>query len=271
MARSPYPSGCALTRRPLPSCQVRLQSVHRGSTARTVTSRQLQALVMVQANWRGFAGRRGAARRRRLVELYATEDATGSEAAGTTEALRQRSTLSRGARTALRDAEVEAAAGAVGAVAALLTSRLLAENLRFALALHHLGCGPDSGHPPLTTPSPSLTLAFALGMPAASPYLPSPSTGWAMSYVARGLHASLRGRRRRRHQTSPPPTPPPPPAPCTTCRRPPRRTPLHRTPPPRPSSQPRPPVSAPTARVWHRPSDNSVCQRRRRRPKKIPR
>ena len=102
-----------------------------------MSSRQLFAVVAVQAHWRGLAGRRGAVRRRRLAELYATEDATEGEAAGTAEVLqpiaapRQRSTLSRGARTALRDAEAEAAAGEEGAAAALLTSRLLAENLRF--------------------------------------------------------------------------------------------------------------------------------------------
>ena len=102
-----------------------------------MTSRQLFAVVAVQAHWRGLAGRRGAVRRRRLAELYATEDATESESSGTAEGLhpvaapRQRSTLSRGARAALRDAEAEAAAGAEGAAAALLTSRLLAENLRF--------------------------------------------------------------------------------------------------------------------------------------------
>ena len=121
----------------LPVAQVRLQSARRGNTARTMSSRQLFAVVAVQAHWRGLAGRRGAVRRRRLAELYATEDATESEAAGTAEVLqpiaapRQRSTLSRGARTALRDAEAEAAAGEEGAAAALLTSRLLAENLRF--------------------------------------------------------------------------------------------------------------------------------------------
>ena len=90
---------------------------------------------MLQAHLRGFAGRRGAAQRRRLAELYATEDAIGSEAVETAKmqpatAPRRRSTLSRGARTALRDAEAEAVAGAESAAAALLTSRLLAENLR---------------------------------------------------------------------------------------------------------------------------------------------
>ena len=75
-----------------------------------MTSRQLFAVVAVQAHWRGLAGRRGAVRRRRLAELYATEDATESESSGTAEGLhpvaapRQRSTLSRGARAALRDA-----------------------------------------------------------------------------------------------------------------------------------------------------------------------
>ena len=130
LALCTYPSRDAIA-------QVRLQSARRGNTARTMSSRQLFAVVAVQAHWRGLAGRRGAVRRRRLAELYATEDATEGEAAGTAEVLqpiaapRQRSTLSRGARTALRDAEAEAAAGEEGAAAALLTSRLLAENLRF--------------------------------------------------------------------------------------------------------------------------------------------
>jgi hypothetical protein len=120
---------------------VRLQSALSGSTAHTMTSRQLFAVVAVQAHWRGLAGRRGAVRWRRLAELYATEDAIES------------STLSRSARIALRNAEAEAAAGEEGAAAALLTSRLLAENrsARWASIVLQAawrtftGCGRGSG------------------------------------------------------------------------------------------------------------------------------